>query len=86
MQVLLLEFYFPAADSYCEIQTSGAKAFSNHAGAPIDHLLFDDDPNLYEIQKSQRSSLPLMQQVSLTIYQLFSISPRLRAWKQTIEL
>ncbi|KAF7137012.1 hypothetical protein CNMCM5793_006819 [Aspergillus hiratsukae] len=49
-------------DMQDETSTSGAKAFSNHAGAPIDRPLFDDDPNLYEIQKSQRSSLPIIQQ------------------------
>ncbi|GAQ07565.1 hypothetical protein ALT_4886 [Aspergillus lentulus] len=69
--------YLPAADSYCEIQTSGAKAFSNHAGAPIDHLLFDDDPNLYEIQKSQRSSLPLMQQGVETNNRIIELSESL---------
>ncbi|GFF63169.1 hypothetical protein IFM62136_05552 [Aspergillus lentulus] len=60
-----------------DIQTSGAKAFSNHAGAPIDHLLFDDDSNLYEIQKSQRSSLPIMQQGVETNNRIIELSESL---------
>ncbi|RHZ55766.1 uncharacterized protein CDV56_107378 [Aspergillus thermomutatus] len=59
------------------LHTSGAKAFSNHAGAPIDHLLFDDDPNLYEIQKAQRSSLPLMQQAVETNNWIIELSESL---------
>ncbi|KAF4211756.1 hypothetical protein CNMCM8980_001807 [Aspergillus fumigatiaffinis] len=57
--------------------TSGAKAFSNHAGAPIDRLLFDDDPNLYEIQKSQRSTLPMMQQGVETNNRIIELSESL---------
>lgn len=37
----------------CIKQTSGAKIFSSHAGAPTDRLLFDDEEDLYEIQKNQ---------------------------------
>lgn len=36
-------------------QTSGAKIFSDHAGAPTDKPLLDTDTNLYRIQKSQVS-------------------------------
>ncbi|KIW58473.1 hypothetical protein PV05_02985 [Exophiala xenobiotica] len=43
------------------LHTSGAKIFSSHAGAPTDRPLFDDEPGLYEIQKSQRSEIPLLQ-------------------------
>ncbi|EAW20640.1 NAD-dependent epimerase/dehydratase family protein [Aspergillus fischeri NRRL 181] len=57
--------------------TSGAKAFSNHAGAPTDRLLLDDDPNLYEIQKSQRSSLPIMQRGVETNNRIIDLSESL---------
>ncbi|KAK9771758.1 hypothetical protein SCAR479_11546 [Seiridium cardinale] len=40
--------------------TTGAKVFSSHAGAPNDRPLLDTEPDLYEIQKSQKSHLPLM--------------------------
>ncbi|KAK5267527.1 hypothetical protein LTR96_007560 [Exophiala xenobiotica] len=42
-------------------KTSGAKIFSSHAGAPTDRQLFDDEPGLYDVQKSQRSDIPLLQ-------------------------
>ncbi|GIJ88211.1 hypothetical protein Asppvi_007129 [Aspergillus pseudoviridinutans] len=57
--------------------TSGAKAFSNHAGAPIDRHLFDDDPNIYETQKSQRSTLPIMQQGVETNSRIIELSESL---------
>ncbi|RYC61902.1 hypothetical protein CHU98_g4303 [Xylaria longipes] len=44
------------------LHTSGAKIFSSHAGAPTDKPLLDSDPNLYEIQKGQKSPIPLMQE------------------------
>ncbi|GFG05105.1 hypothetical protein IFM5058_02260 [Aspergillus udagawae] len=59
------------------LHTSGAKAFSNHAGAPVDHLLFDDDPNIYEMQKSQRSTLPIMQQGVETNSRIIELSESL---------
>lgn len=34
-------------------QTTGAKLFSSHAGAPIDAPLLDTHPELYSIQKAQ---------------------------------
>lgn len=34
------------------LHTSGAKLFSNHAGHPTDRPLLDNDPQLYEIQKT----------------------------------
>ncbi|KAI1424525.1 hypothetical protein F5Y12DRAFT_448524 [Xylaria sp. FL1777] len=43
------------------LHTSGAKVFSSHAGAPTDKPLLDNDPKLYEIQKSQKASFPGMQ-------------------------
>lgn len=43
------------------LHTSGAKIFSSHAGAPTDCELRDDDPELYNIQTSQKAPLPLMQ-------------------------
>lgn len=39
-------------------QTSGAKVFSSHAGAPTDQLLLDTDPDLYTIQKAQIPKAP----------------------------
>jgi hypothetical protein len=39
-------------------QTSGAKIFSDLAGAPTDKPLLDTDPALYEIQKEQQSKAP----------------------------
>ncbi|KAI1454878.1 NAD(P)-binding protein [Annulohypoxylon moriforme] len=44
------------------LHTTGAKLFSNHAGAPTDRPLFDTDPELYNIQKSRRSKLSLIQE------------------------
>lgn len=43
------------------LHTSGAKLFSNHAGHPVDRPLFDDDPRLYEIQKTARPVFPPVQ-------------------------
>lgn len=44
--------------------TTGAKIFSEHAGAPTDKPLLDTDPNLYDIQKAQvdRAPHPIMGQ------------------------
>ncbi|KAK2602155.1 hypothetical protein N8I77_008711 [Diaporthe amygdali] len=36
--------------------TSGTKQFSDMAGAPTDGLLYDNDPKLYEIHKSQKAA------------------------------
>ncbi|KAF7349675.1 putative nad dependent epimerase dehydratase family protein [Mycena sanguinolenta] len=44
------------------LHTTGAKVFSSHAGAPTDRPLLDNDPELYNIQKSQRSSHTRMQE------------------------
>ncbi|KAJ6070383.1 hypothetical protein N7467_011702 [Penicillium canescens] len=44
------------------LHTSGAKLFSNHSGHPVDRPLFDDDPELHEIQKESTPLFPLMQQ------------------------
>ncbi|KAI1205596.1 NAD(P)-binding protein [Annulohypoxylon truncatum] len=44
------------------LHTTGAKLFSSHAGAPTDRPLLDTDPRLYDIQKSQRSKLSLLQE------------------------
>jgi hypothetical protein len=46
------------------IQTSGAKLFSSHAGAPHDKPLLDTTPDLYEIQKAQKPLLPPLGPVS----------------------
>lgn len=43
------------------LHTSGAKLFSSHSGAPTDRPLLDSDPQLYEIQKAQRSPHAAMQ-------------------------
>ncbi|KAI2641193.1 hypothetical protein GGS21DRAFT_547532 [Xylaria nigripes] len=43
------------------LHTTGAKIFSSHSGAPTDKPLLDTDPELYEMQKQQRSSIPVMQ-------------------------
>ncbi|KAK7957784.1 NAD(P)-binding protein [Apiospora saccharicola] len=43
------------------LHTSGAKIFSNHAGAPHDRELRDNDPELYQIQKNQQAPHALMQ-------------------------
>ncbi|PGH17848.1 hypothetical protein AJ80_04671 [Polytolypa hystricis UAMH7299] len=45
------------------IHTSGAKAFSNHAAAPTDRPLYDNDPSLYKLQKSQQVPFPALQQL-----------------------
>ncbi|KAK4943803.1 hypothetical protein LTR10_016706 [Elasticomyces elasticus] len=42
------------------LHTSGAKIFSSHAGAPTDRALYDDDPDLYEVQKSQKPPVPVI--------------------------
>ncbi|KAI0468504.1 hypothetical protein F4859DRAFT_517057 [Xylaria cf. heliscus] len=44
------------------LHTSGAKIFSSHAGAPTDKPLLDSDPNLYEVQKGQKSPVPLLEE------------------------
>ncbi|KAJ6573439.1 hypothetical protein DFH09DRAFT_1277072 [Mycena vulgaris] len=44
------------------LHTTGAKVFSSHAGAPTDRPLLDNDPELYNIQKSQRSPHTWMQE------------------------
>ncbi|KAJ5747013.1 uncharacterized protein N7511_008709 [Penicillium nucicola] len=43
------------------LHTSGAKLFSNHSGHPIDRSLPDDDPSLFEIQKTAKPLLPPVQ-------------------------
>ena len=43
------------------LHTTGAKLFSSHAGAPTDRPLVDSDPDMYDIQKSQKAPLPQMQ-------------------------
>ncbi|KAK8867400.1 NAD dependent epimerase dehydratase family protein [Apiospora arundinis] len=43
------------------LHTSGAKIFSNHAGAPHDRELRDNDPELYKTQKQQKAPHALMQ-------------------------
>ncbi|KAI8170063.1 hypothetical protein K4K49_005438 [Colletotrichum sp. SAR 10_70] len=43
------------------LHTSGAKIFSSHAGALTDRPLLDTDPDLYNIQKAQKASIPIMQ-------------------------
>ncbi|KIW41151.1 uncharacterized protein PV06_06734 [Exophiala oligosperma] len=42
------------------LHTSGAKIFSSHAGAPTDRPLYDDELGLYDIQRAQKSAIPLM--------------------------
>ncbi|KAI5925071.1 hypothetical protein F4810DRAFT_660843 [Camillea tinctor] len=42
------------------LHTTGAKLFSSHAGAPNDKPLFDTDPDLYNIQKSQKTPHEMM--------------------------
>lgn len=37
------------------LHTSGAKIFSSHTGAPTDRPLFDDEAEMYNIQKVQRA-------------------------------
>lgn len=39
--------------------------FSSHAGAPTDRPLYDNEDDLYEIQKAQKPVLPLIQSVSV---------------------
>ncbi|KAI1774203.1 hypothetical protein F4818DRAFT_419226 [Hypoxylon cercidicola] len=43
------------------LHTSGAKIFSSHAGAPTDKPLLDNDPCLYDVQKSQQAPIGFMQ-------------------------
>ncbi len=43
------------------LHTSGAKIFSSHAGAPTHSPLFDTDPQLFEVQKTQKPPVPLLQ-------------------------
>lgn len=49
-------------------QTTGAKIFSSHAGAPTDRPLLDTEPDLYDIQKAQQALHPIMKQVSLPFF------------------
>ena len=44
-------------------QTSGAKLFSSHAGAPVDRPLLDTE-DLYQVQKAQKPIVAPMQSVS----------------------
>ncbi|KAI1374350.1 NAD(P)-binding protein [Hypoxylon crocopeplum] len=44
------------------LHTTGAKIFSSHAGAPTDRPLLDTDPQLFDIQKSQRTKLGPIQE------------------------
>jgi hypothetical protein len=39
--------------------------FSDVAGAPTDGPLLDNDPGLYDLQKSQKATLGFVQQVKL---------------------
>jgi len=43
------------------LHTSGAKIFSSHAGAPTNRSLLDTESDLYDIQKSQKPRIPLLQ-------------------------
>ncbi|GKZ75223.1 hypothetical protein AnigIFM50267_003329 [Aspergillus niger] len=45
------------------LHTSGAKAFSDHAGAPVDRTILDTEHSLLELQKSQHTDLPALQQL-----------------------
>ena len=47
------------------LQTTGAKLFSDHAGAPTDRPSFDDEADLYDIQKTQRAPVTPAQPVSV---------------------
>ncbi|KAF4870042.1 hypothetical protein CGCSCA1_v010769 [Colletotrichum siamense] len=42
-------------------ETTGTKQFSEHAGAPTDRPLLDTDPNLYGIQKGQKTPVEEME-------------------------
>ncbi|KAG4437957.1 hypothetical protein IFR05_006538 [Cadophora sp. M221] len=44
------------------LHTSGAKIFSNLAGAPVDVPLLDTRPDLYEVQKKQEAPFGFMQE------------------------
>lgn len=44
-------------------QTSGAKLFSSHAGAPTNRTLMDDETGIHEIHKTQRAVIPAVQPV-----------------------
>ncbi len=46
------------------LQTTGAKIFSSHTGAPTDRPLLDDEAGLYDIQKAQRAPVTPAQPVS----------------------
>ncbi|KAJ6160453.1 hypothetical protein N7470_003849 [Penicillium chermesinum] len=48
------------------LHTSGAKIFSSHAGLPHDRPLHDDDPQLYDFQKSAKPAFPPMQMAVAT--------------------
>ena len=72
-------------------QTSGAKVFSSHAGAPTDRLLFDDEEDLYKIQMNQVPNIPPVQTVCNAVKILTSMSlPRLLkiifGWKLILSL
>ena len=46
------------------LKTSGAKIFSNLAGAPTDGPLLDNQPDLWRIQKAQKAPYGPLQEVS----------------------
>lgn len=46
-----------------DYKTSGAKVFSNMAGAPVDKPLLDNQPDLFEIQKGQQAPYSILQKV-----------------------
>ncbi|KAI0166688.1 hypothetical protein GGR52DRAFT_555152 [Hypoxylon sp. FL1284] len=43
------------------LHTTGAKVFSSHTGAPTDRPLLDNDPGLYDVQKSQQAPIKPVQ-------------------------
>lgn len=49
------------------MQTSGAKLFSSHGGAPIDRSLADDEDGLHEVHKAQKAAIPAAQPVFVMI-------------------
>lgn len=42
------------------LHTSGAKLFSNHAGLPTDSPIPDNDPGLYNLQKTSHARYPFV--------------------------
>lgn len=48
------------------LHTSGAKLFSSHTGHPTDRPVYDNDPGLYEIQKSSKPLYPIVGKVRST--------------------